>query len=72
MMYRENVESVEKKKRRQQNLESIRKYNFAITNLTAHANSLPAYYHYTPKFPNAVIKIIKWSKSKADIVVQHI
>lgn len=67
-MYCENVESVKKKKKRPKSQE----HNFAITNVTAHANSLPAYYQYTPKFPKAATKIMKWSRSKADIVVQHI
>lgn len=67
-MYCENVESVKKKKKERA---KSQEYNFAIANLTAHTISLLAYYQYTPKFPKAAIKIMKWSRSKSDIVVQH-
>lgn len=51
-MYCENVESVKKKKREKK---KSQEHNFAITDLTAHLNLLPAYYQYTPKFPNTDI-----------------
>lgn len=68
-MYCENVESVGKKKKQRA---KSQEHNFAITNLTTHANSLPSYCQYTPKFPKAAMEIVKWSRPNSEIMVQHI
>lgn len=57
-------------KKKEQNLKRI---ILQLENLTAHANSLPAYYQYTLKLKKKkAVTIMKWSMSKPDIVFQHI